>query len=79
MTSKPIITPEIIRKALAAKSSSGRPLLLLDLGIPRNIDPQVGRLGQVYLRNIDELREVVDMTRAKVEKEMERAREIHRE
>ncbi|MFH0980654.1 MAG: glutamyl-tRNA reductase [Planctomycetota bacterium] len=37
-----------------------RPLLLLDLGIPRNIEPDVGRLENVYVYNIDDLQRITD-------------------
>jgi len=36
-----------------------RPLCIIDLGVPRNIDPEVGRLENVYLFDIDDLQGLV--------------------
>jgi glutamyl-tRNA reductase len=37
-----------------------RPVFMLDLAVPRDIDPRVGTLEDVYLYTIDDLRQVVD-------------------
>jgi glutamyl-tRNA reductase len=37
-----------------------RPMFMLDLAVPRDIDPQIGSLEDVYLYTIDDLRQVVD-------------------
>lgn len=37
-----------------------RPLLLLDLGIPRNIEPELNELENFYLYNIDDLQRITD-------------------
>lgn len=38
----------------------GRPLFLIDIAVPRDVDPEVGELKNVILYNIDALEEVVD-------------------
>jgi len=37
-----------------------RPMFMLDLAVPRDIDPRVGELEDVYLYTVDDLRQVVD-------------------
>lgn len=37
-----------------------RPLLILDLGVPRDVEPAVGRLPNVYLHDVDDLRAIAD-------------------
>lgn len=38
----------------------GRPLLLIDLAVPRDIDPEVNFLENVYLYNVDDLQSIAD-------------------
>jgi glutamyl-tRNA reductase len=42
------------------KLRRNRPLLLIDIAVPRDIDPQVNFLDNVYLYNIDDLQTVAD-------------------
>jgi glutamyl-tRNA reductase len=44
----------------AMKSRKNRPLLLVDIAVPRDIDPEVNRMPNVYLYNIDDLRTIAD-------------------
>jgi glutamyl-tRNA reductase len=37
-----------------------RPLILVDIGVPRNIDPEIARLDRVYLFDVDDLERIVD-------------------
>jgi glutamyl-tRNA reductase len=42
-----------------ARSRKFKPLVMIDMGMPRNVDPRVGEIDGVYLFNIDNLEEVV--------------------
>jgi glutamyl-tRNA reductase len=53
-----------------------RPLLLIDLGVPRNVEPAAGRLPDVYLYDIDALEGVVEANRRARGSEMDRARAL---
>lgn len=37
-----------------------RPLLILDLGVPRDVEPAVGKLPGVYLNDVDDLRVIAE-------------------
>jgi glutamyl-tRNA reductase len=51
--------------APAVRSRAGRPLLVIDLGIPRNVEPSVNELADVYLYDLDDLEEVAERGRAR--------------
>ncbi|MEJ2071110.1 MAG: glutamyl-tRNA reductase [Syntrophobacterales bacterium] len=40
-----------------------RPLFMIDIGVPRDLDPKINDLDNVYLYNIDDLKEVVEENR----------------
>ena len=52
-----IITNQDVRRALRERRY--RPLFLVDLAVPRNIDPRVDDLEGAYLFNVDDLRQVI--------------------
>ena len=57
-------SPEpVIRKAnikAALRKRRHRPMFLVDIAVPRDIDPEVSKLKDVYLYTIDDLQQVVD-------------------
>ncbi len=57
----PIIGKGMVEYAL--KSGKRRPLLMVDLSMPRSIEPQVNDLEDVYLYNLDHLTEIVEENR----------------
>ncbi len=42
------------------KLRRNRPLLLIDIAVPRDIDPEVNHLDNVYLYNVDDLQSIAD-------------------
>jgi glutamyl-tRNA reductase len=42
------------------KQRRNRPLLLIDIAVPRDIDPAVNFLENVYLYNVDDLQTIAD-------------------
>lgn len=52
-----LITHEMVRQA--QKVRRHRPLLLVDLAVPRDIEPSVGKLDDVYLYSVDDLQHVI--------------------
>ena len=53
-----IVTEEMIRRCLRKRKN--RLLFLIDIAVPRDIDPAVDGIENVYLYNIDHLQDIVD-------------------
>jgi len=69
-----ILNGDSIREILRSRPS--RPLLILDISIPRNVDPAVSALDGVYLFNIDDLDHVVEANRSSRRVEATRAEKL---
>lgn len=54
----PVITAALLQEALAP--CKRRPIFMVDLGVPRNIDPKVTLNEDVYLYTIDDLQNIVE-------------------
>lgn len=52
-------TDRVAVRAADLAARAGRPLTLVDLGVPRNVDPEVAHLPGVTLHDVDALRDVV--------------------
>jgi glutamyl-tRNA reductase len=72
--SVPIIGKGLIESAL--KQRKHKPMFMLDIAIPRDIEPEVGQLDDVYLYTIDDLKQVVGDNVNSREKEKVLAQEI---
>ncbi len=53
-----VITADMIKKT--ARKRKNRALFLIDIAVPRDIEPKVNNLENVFLYDIDDLREVVN-------------------
>ncbi|MHB8897789.1 MAG: glutamyl-tRNA reductase [Thermoguttaceae bacterium] len=54
----------------------GRPLLILDLAVPRDFDPDIGRSPSVYLYSVDDLQAACDANRRRRQQDLPRALQI---
>ena len=77
----PIVTVDKLKPQLGNRR--GRPLFLVDIAVPRDVEPEVGNLPNVYLFDIDDLQGVADKYRAERAKEATKVEglvehEIHR-
>ena len=55
-----VIKPELVADAMARRPE--RPLCLIDIAIPRDVDPAVSAIANVFLTDIDRLAETIDVT-----------------
>jgi glutamyl-tRNA reductase len=66
-----IVERDGLASVMAARA--GRPLLLIDIAVPRDIDPSVASLEGVFLRDIDDLQRVVERSLSGRDAEYRRA------
>ncbi len=64
-----IIFPKHMPKVLRARRN--KPLLLIDIAVPRDIHPDVEHIENVYLYNVDDLQKIVNENISFREKELE--------
>ncbi|HEU5405658.1 MAG TPA: glutamyl-tRNA reductase, partial [Gaiellaceae bacterium] len=75
-TSAPGLVLEAATVAQALRGRRGRRLLLVDLAVPRDLDPAIGELEGCYLYDIDDLEQIVVETLSLRRREAERAETI---
>ncbi len=71
-----VIGVDALREAFSTNGRSGRPLFMLDLAVPRDIDPGVLGVEGVHLADIDDLRGLLAEQNAPATLEIERVRAI---
>lgn len=70
-TCEPILTRQMIEAAMISRGQ--RPLMIIDLGVPRNVAVDVKELPNLHLSDIDGLTEVVEQNKKAREEEIPRA------
>jgi len=58
---QPVLTRSMVEKAMATRRR--KPMFMVDIAVPRDIEASVGELSDVYLYGIDDLRQVIDDNR----------------
>ncbi len=71
---KPIITKEQVENAMIDRKN--KPLLMIDLSVPRNISAEVKTLENVSLFDVDDLRGVIEENYAKRKEKIQQAEQI---
>jgi glutamyl-tRNA reductase len=69
-----VLLPEVVQKAMSKRK--GKPMFLVDIAVPRDIDPRIGDIDGAYLYDIDDLQQVVQGNQEQRKKEAEQAREL---
>jgi glutamyl-tRNA reductase len=62
-----IISPDIVRNAV--KVRRGKPMFFIDIAVPRDVDPAINQLRNVYLYDIDDLQAVASANLKERERE----------
>jgi glutamyl-tRNA reductase len=70
-TSDPVLTQAMIERAMTTREQ--RPLMIMDLGVPRNVAVTVKQISNVHLSDIDGLAEIVEQNKKAREEEIPRA------
>lgn len=70
----PVLGKGAVERAL--KKRRRRPIFMVDIAVPRDIEPEVGELGDVYLYTVDDLQSVVDEGMRSRREAAEQAEEI---
>src|SRR4029077_5316049 len=78
-TSAPHYLLDRMKLAPLLKLRKNRPLLLIDIAVPRDIEPEVNFLENVYLYNIDDLQAIASDYLKQRQEEMVRCEAIIRE
>ncbi len=69
-----VLLPAMVEQAIGKRG--GKPMFLVDIAVPRDIDPRIDELDNVYVYDIDDLQQVVQGNREAREKEAALAREL---
>ena len=70
----PIIAPAMVREATRVRRN--RPMFFIDIAVPRDVDPAVNTLENVFLYDIDDLQNVVQENRRERQREALAAEEL---
>jgi glutamyl-tRNA reductase len=76
-SSEPVLTRARVEEAMRPRRA--RPLFIIDIAVPRDVEAGAGRLDQVFLYDIDDLQAIVKENLSRRETEIERAEAIVRE
>ncbi|MBN2371887.1 MAG: glutamyl-tRNA reductase [Vicinamibacteria bacterium] len=69
-----LISADTVRRLMSAREN--RPLIIIDIAVPRDVDPGAGRLENVFLHDIDALQSFVEKSRDRRRREIPRAESI---
>ena len=71
---QPVVTLDLIKSC--SRQREDRPLFLIDLGLPRNIEDRCGNFDNVFLYNLDDLAGIAEENMAERKKALRAAHEI---
>jgi glutamyl-tRNA reductase len=69
-----ILTPELMKSVIRTRRR--RPLFVIDIAVPRDVDPRVGNMDHVFVYDVDDLQQVAEENLAARTREVELAERI---
>ena len=70
----PVLHADQVKKIM--KNRKNRPIFFIDIAVPRDIDPEINRLGNAYVYDIDDLKNVIQENLEDRKKEARKAERI---
>lgn len=71
---EPIITKKLVTTALKVRKY--KPIFFIDIAVPRDVDPEVNQLDNVYVYDVDDLSQIANENRAQREREAREAEQL---
>lgn len=71
---EPVLTRKQLKETM--RSRPPRPLLVVDLGVPRNVEPSAAKIGNLFLHAIDALEHIIQRNLKKRKEEIPHVEEI---
>ncbi len=69
-----VVTRDLVLQSMP--NGPDRPLLIVDIALPRDVEPEVGEVPNIFLYQIDDLRQIVEDNLERRQKEIPRAERI---
>jgi glutamyl-tRNA reductase len=69
-----IIRQEQLTEVIRARKN--RPMFFIDIAVPRDVDPKINEIDNVYVYDIDDLQGIVESNKEERKKEIQKAEEI---
>jgi glutamyl-tRNA reductase len=73
-----VLTAKTVREAMKHRASSN-PLVVLDIAVPRDVEPAVAKISNVFLKDMDDLRSIIEQNLDKRKQEIPKAGAIIRD
>ncbi len=67
-----VLTEPVVKAALEKRQTSS-PVVMIDIAVPRDIDPAIAELPNVFLKDIDDLRTIIDRNAERRRQEIPKA------
>lgn len=71
---EPVLTKKQLQQAMRHRSTA--PLLVVDLGVPRNVEPAAGKIGNLFLHTVDSLDHLIQRNLKRRKEEVPKVEEI---